>query len=160
MTADDDGDDLGWPLPVLRVTHRFLIRNYAEVVRYDSWEGENVYPPEVTSTQILWQPLIYDCLVVATLTAGSFLFFLPWQAFPRPQLSLADLFVGMTSATVGCVLWYQLCVSGTYHTEYNRLVLTMDSVSYLALTLASAGILNGMIASASAWMRRRGAVGN
>jgi hypothetical protein len=127
--------DHGWPRVSVRVTRTMPMAG----------EGE----PVVSSVEIRWTALFYDVVHIASLVGMSIVFFLPWREFPRPRFSLADLFALMTCLTIGTLLWYQMCVVGASVSPLSQRLLAVNTAAYLLISLAYAGVLNGLIARLS-----------
>ena len=132
----------GWPLTTLAIT-----RQAPEIHTLDPQDP-------ITKVSLDWPALLYDSLVMAALTLGSFLYFLPWREFPRARFVLADVFVLVTCASIGGVMWHQMYMSGREPESGDAEWFFLVSVSYLIVTLAAAGSLNGFMARARS--RRQG----
>lgn len=83
------------------------------------------------------------------------LFFIPWKAFPRPHLSLFELFVLTSCLTIGTLLWYQMCFVGSEIRQGRQGLLITSVAWYLIITLVTAGILNGVFVHLDCLYRAR-----
>jgi hypothetical protein len=141
---------IGWPLPAID-----LIRKGSEEAR----EGGSFRPANVpvTGIELHWRAAVYDMFVIFSLVVATLTCFLPWRDFPQPRFSLADVFVVLTCATIGFVVWYQICVSRVDAEQRKVGWFIAESTAYLIITLAAASALNGLVARGQHWMRPRAA---
>ena len=143
----------GWPLPAIDLIRKGTV---------EAREGDTFRPSHapVTGVEAHWTALFYDVSVVGALIAATLSWFLPWRDCPRPRFSLADIFVLLTCATIGSVVWYQMCASQANTEAGNNGWLIVQSAAYLIITLAAAGSVNGLMARAERKMRQQGTIAN
>jgi hypothetical protein len=133
--------DHGWPLPAVRVTHD------------DSSDG--LLLPErvlhrvhaVANIGILPGGLLYDLAVICLSFGAIWIWYIPWRAFPRPQVSLVEVCIMLAFLTTGCVLASRMWTAGTELWQTSKFVLIANTASYLVITVVYAGAVNGALAA-------------
>jgi len=137
----------GWPLPAINVI-REGTREPREGVTFVASHAP------ITRVRLRWPAFLYDVLLIGALVVATLTSFLPWRDFPRPRFSLIDVFVVLTCATIGSVVWYQMCLSRANADPGKLGWFIAQSAMYLIITLAAAGSVNGLMARAERWMHQ------
>ena len=89
--------------------------------------------------------LTYDLLVIAALIVLTRLFFLPWHAYPEPKISLAELFVWMSSLGVALAFGSVLLAANSWRGVGHDTPPSIEIFPWFVVWLVGTGTANGIV---------------
>ena len=89
--------------------------------------------------------LAYDLVVIGALIVLTRLFFLPWQAYPEPKVSLAEIFVWLSSLSVGLAFGSALLTANSWKPVGQDTSPTVELIPWFVIWLVGTGTASGIV---------------